>query len=69
MLGDGIKIIGGRINARLNEDIAHAIKSSSFGDLVSKPLTREASADILAVNVQLSDITEGKMHERKHYPV
>ena len=69
VLGDGIKIIGGRINARLNEDIAHAIKSSSFGDLVSEAIDqRSQGADILAVNVQLPDITEGKMHERETLP-
>ncbi len=69
VLGEGVKVIGARINARLNEDIANALKSNNLGDLVSEAIDqRSRGADILAVNVGLPDMVDDKMTERELLP-
>jgi len=69
VLDQGVRIIGGRINARHNEDIMRALMSNGFGDLLSEAIDqRGRGADILAVDVGLPDTLEGKIAEHELLP-
>jgi 5-methyltetrahydrofolate--homocysteine methyltransferase len=59
ILDQGVKLIGGRINARFNESIARAIQSNNMGDVVSEAIAqRSQGADMLAIDVAIPEIDE-----------
>lgn len=59
VLGRAFKIIGERINPTGKEDMAKALKEKDFYYIVDEAIEqREAGADILDVNVCISDIDE-----------
>ena len=61
ILGQGVKLIGGRINARFNESVVRAIQSSNMGDIVSEAIAqRSQGADMLAIDVAIPEIDEKK---------
>lgn len=59
ILGQGVKIIGGRVRASYNKNIARAIQSKELGDVVSEAIIqRRQGADILAVDAAIPGVDE-----------
>ncbi len=55
----GVKVIGGSINAKFNESVIRAIRNGTTGDIVSQAIVQKSQgADVLAIDVAIPEMDE-----------